>query len=135
MIKIKPRRTPNDPGDSGALNDLSFLLIVFFLVIAGFNINKGFLMDIPEKNKPRIVQTEDLIKCELTKDGKIIFEEQIIDKETFVDTIGTKVEAQPNMTLFLNIHPQTPYQSVIDIIYAVRFLHVENFSFKMKDEL
>jgi len=71
MIKLKERRKPDDPGDSGSLNDLSFLLIVFFLVIAGFNVNKGFLMQIPEKDKPRLVNLEDLVKCELSADGTV----------------------------------------------------------------
>lgn len=133
MLKLKQRRTPEDPGDSGSLNDLSFLLIVFFLVIAGFNINKGFLMDIPDTNKPRVVQSEDLVKCELTKNGHIILEDKQLNQDDFLKQIQIKQKSYPNMTLFLIIDPDTPYQMVIDTIQTVRYLNVDNFSFKMKD--
>ena len=52
MIKRPPRRNIEDSSSSGALNDLSFLLIIFFIVIAGFNVNKGFLLNLPSKEKP-----------------------------------------------------------------------------------
>ena len=47
MIKRLTRRNLEDAGSSGPLNDLSFLLIIFFIVIAGFNVNKGFLLNLP----------------------------------------------------------------------------------------
>lgn len=134
MIKLKQRRKPEDPGDSGSLNDLSFLLIIFFLVIAGFNINKGFLLHIPEKTKPRIVQTEDLFKCELLSDGSIFFDNSIQSKEKLILAIMDKITEQPNLTFFLVIDAETPYQSVIDIIQIVRETKIDNFSFKMKEE-
>lgn len=69
MIQLMKRRKPDDPADSGALNDISFILIIFFIVIAGFTINKGFLMNLPDKEKPRVVKTEDLLVCNLSASG------------------------------------------------------------------
>ena len=66
MIKRFMKRAPDDSSSSGALNDLSFLLIIFFIVIAGFNVNKGFLLNLPSKEKPLIVNNEDIIKCSLS---------------------------------------------------------------------
>ena len=51
MIKRFVRHNVEDAGSSGSLNDLSFLLIIFFIVIAGFNVNKGFLLNLPSKEK------------------------------------------------------------------------------------
>lgn len=133
MIKLKERRKPDDPGDSGSLNDLSFLLIVFFLVIAGFNVNKGFLMQIPEKDKPRLVNLEDLVKCELSADGTVSLDGAAVTAEQLEAKIRSKKGEYPNMTLFLLINPDAPYQSVIDVVHTIRALDVENFSFKMKD--
>ncbi|TAH55118.1 MAG: biopolymer transporter ExbD [Treponema sp.] len=133
MMKLKERRKPDDPGDSGSLNDLSFLLIIFFLVIAGFNINKGYLMQIPEKDKPRLVHLEDLVKCELTADGAISLDGSTVTAEQLEVKIREKKGEYPNMTFFLLIEPDAPYQSVIDVVHTIRVLDVENFSFKMKE--
>ena len=87
MIKRFMKHAPDESSSSGALNDLSFLLIIFFIVIAGFNVNKGFLLNLPVKDKPRIVKTDDLMKCRLTASGSILVD----DKSLTLDELRTAV--------------------------------------------
>ncbi len=131
MIKRFLKRKSDDPGDSGALNDLSFLLIIFFIAIAGFNVNKGFLMDLPARDKPRIVQSDDLIKCSLDTAGDISLDGKTVTLAEITTAIQNKKAKHPNMTFLLIIDPETRYQYVVSIIHEVRRLEVENFSFKM----
>ncbi|MCI5829996.1 MAG: biopolymer transporter ExbD [Spirochaetales bacterium] len=132
MIKRFVRHKVDDAGSSGSLNDLSFLLIIFFIVIAGFNVNKGFLLNLPSKEKPIVVNTQDIIKCSLNADGKIFLEESEIEITELSKKISDKLVTWPNMTFLLTIDPDTPYQKVVDVISVIRKLKVENFSFRMK---
>ena len=132
MIKRPPRRNTEDSSSSGALNDLSFLLIIFFIVIAGFNVNKGFLLNLPSKDKPIVVNTNDILKCELNERGEIFLGGQKIQMDALSKKISAKLKSQPNMTFLLTINPETRYQKVIDVVSAIRKLKVENFSFRMK---
>lgn len=132
MIKRPPRRNVEDSSSSGALNDLSFLLIIFFIVIAGFNVNKGFLLNLPSKEKPIVVNTNDILKCELDQNGALFLDGQEIKLEALSKKISEKSRTQPNMTFLLTINPETHYQNVIDVVVAIRKLKVENFSFRMK---
>ncbi len=132
MIKRPPRRNVEDSSSSGALNDLSFLLIIFFIVIAGFNVNKGFLLNLPSKEKPIVVNTNDILKCELDQNGALFLDGKNIKMEELSQKISAKLKAQPNMTFLLTINPETHYQNVIDVVAAIRKLKVENFSFRMK---
>ena len=132
MIKRPPRRNIEDSSSSGALNDLSFLLIIFFIVIAGFNVNKGFLLNLPSKEKPIVVNTNDILKCELDQNGALFIDGQEIKLEALSKKISEKLRTQPNMTFLLTINPETHYQNVIDVVAAIRKLKVENFSFRMK---
>ena len=131
MIKRFMKHAPDDSSSSGALNDLSFLLIIFFIVIAGFNVNKGFLLNLPVKDKPRIVKTDDLMKCKLTSDGSILLDGKSLSIEELRTSISEKKAEWPNMTFLLLIDSETEYQHVVDIIYEIKQLKVENFSFKM----
>lgn len=131
MIRIK-RRKVDDAGSSGSLNDLSFLLIVFFIVIAGFNVNKGFLMNLPEKDKPRVVNNQDLMKCTLNADGTMEIDGQKIDSKELEKRLAQMKSSFPNMTFLLLIDEDCPYQNVVDVIYSVRKNKIENFSFKTK---
>lgn len=132
MIKRPPRRNTEDSSSSGALNDLSFLLIIFFIVIAGFNVNKGFLLNLPSKEKPIVVNTNDILKCDLDQNGALFLDGKNIKMEELSQKISAKLKAQPNMTFLLTINPETHYQNVIDVVAAIRKLKVENFSFRMK---
>ena len=133
MIKIN-RKKIDDAGSSGSLNDLSFLLIVFFIVIAGFNVNKGFLMNLPEKEKPRVVNNQDLMKCVLNADGTIELDGNKISPDELEKRIAQMKVQFPNMTFLLLIDEDCPYQKVVDVIYDVRKHNIENFSFKTKEK-
>ena len=121
-----------DSSSSGALNDLSFLLIIFFIVIAGFNVNKGFLLNLPSKDKPIVVNTNDILKCELDQSGALFLDGQQIKMQDLAQKISSKLKTQPNLTFLLTINPETHYQKVIDVVSTIRKLKVENFSFRMK---
>ena len=133
MIKRFMKHAPDDSSSSGALNDLSFLLIIFFIVIAGFNVNKGFLLNLPVKDKPRIVKTDDLMKCRLTPDGSIFVDDKCLSLEELRTAVSGKKAEWPNMTFLLMISPETEYQHVVDIIYEIKQLKIENFSFRMEE--
>jgi biopolymer transport protein ExbD len=131
MIKRFIRHNVEDAGSSGSLNDLSFLLIIFFIVIAGFNVNKGFLLNLPSKEKPVVVNVDDIIKCSLLSDGSIILDGKKIAEEELQGKVAEKLKKWPNMTFLLTIDENAPYQSVVNVIADVKGQKVENFSFRM----
>ena len=133
MIKRFVRHNVEDAGSSGSLNDLSFLLIIFFIVIAGFNVNKGFLLNLPSKEKPIVVNTEDILKCSLLADGRILIEGNEVAIEELSQKVTAKLQKWPNMKFLLTISPDAHYQSVVDVISTIRRLKVENFSFRMEN--
>ena len=135
MIKRFVRHNVEDAGSSGSLNDLSFLLIIFFIVIAGFNVNKGFLLNLPSKEKPVVVNTEDIFKCSLKADGSLFLDGQPVKISELSGKIEEKLRTWPNLTFLLSIDGDCAYQNVVDVISTIRKCRVENFSFRMTDEI
>ena len=133
QIKIHKRKNINAL-DSGSLSDLAFLLIVFFIVIAVFNVNMGFLMDLPKKNSSKLVNISDIIKIELTGDEKYLYENSEISEQDLINIVKERVKERPNMTMFLSIDPMADYQAVVNVIDIVRANKVENFSFRMRGD-
>nr|WP_230391439.1 MULTISPECIES: biopolymer transporter ExbD [unclassified Oceanispirochaeta] len=117
-----------------ALNDLSFLLIIYFLVIAGFNTNFGFLLNLPSTDKPLIIQREDLLKVSLDASGALYYGEQVLNGEDLEVLVTENLKSHPNLTLSLKIHPETEYQNFVSTIELIRKLKVENFSFSTMKE-
>ncbi|HBD93687.1 MAG: hypothetical protein A2015_04310 [Spirochaetes bacterium GWF1_31_7] len=131
QIKIRKKKVINAL-ESGSLSDLAFLLIIFFIVIAVFNVNMGFLLDLPKKNSSKIVNTQDIIRVAIEADAQITCDEETVTIEKLQDLVTERLKLRPNMTLYLLIDPEVEYQAVVDIIDVIRLMKVENFSFKMK---
>ena len=131
-MKIKRRKTKNiNIADSGALSDIAFLLIIFFIVIAVFSINKGFMLGLPKKSSSKIVHVDDIIKVTLTDENNLLYNEKITSLDEIEEIVSNKLKNHPNMTFLLKIHPDTNYQNVVNVLNIVQKLNIENFSFSM----
>ncbi len=125
------RRKPPEGGESGAMNDLSFILIVFFIVIAGFGTDRGFLVSLPDPATPKVAMGEDLLRVSLSATGALSLGGREIADGELKDAILAKKAKYPNMTFLLVVDPDAPWQSVVEAIQDVRGHKVENFSFGM----
>lgn len=128
-IRIE-RKKPVDPIESGSLSDLAFLLIIYFIVIAGFNVNLGFLLNLPGKNSVRVVQTVDLTKFRLDREGNLSVDGAPSDFASAEATLRSRIASRPNLTLLLTIAPECPWQRVVEAVGMAQRAKVENFSFK-----
>jgi biopolymer transport protein ExbD len=124
------RRKPVDPSESGALNDLAFLLIIYFIVIAGFNVNLGFLLNLPGKDSVRVVQTQDLAKFRLDAAGSLSVDGAAADFAAAEAGLRRRIAERPNLTMILYIDPACPWQYVVEAVAMAQRSRVENFSFK-----
>jgi biopolymer transport protein ExbD len=131
-VAIK-RRAKKKFEENSALSDLAFLLIIYFIVIAGFNINKGFLINLPAKDSTRLVAREDILRYEIDGSGSVISGGSAVDMGTVERTVRNGTARNPNLAVALSISPDAPWQSVVSFVELAQKLRVESFSFKMKE--
>lgn len=135
MIRVRRRRRPGiDVADSGALSDIAFLLIIFFIVIAVFNVNSGFLLQLPQRNSVTMVQVDDLVRVAIRADNTLSMDGTIVTRDEFSAAVRARRQRQPNMTLVVRIHPEAAYQSLVSMVEVARLNDVDNFSFTMEGE-
>jgi biopolymer transport protein ExbD len=130
-MKLK-RRTRRGFSDSSASSDIAFLLIIYFIVIAGFNINKGFLMNLPAKDSTRLILRDDLLRFELDGRGDVIFQDQKRDLAFAEREIRRASAGNPNLAILLSIDPASPWQHVVSFVELAQDLKIDSFSFSMK---
>jgi biopolymer transport protein ExbD len=115
-------------------SDVAFLLIIYFIVIAGFNINMGFLLDLPARDSSRLVLREDLLRFEMNREGGIIHEEE---KLTLADTqilIQNAKKNNPNIAIMITIGGLAYWQNVVSFVELAQNINIDSFSFSMKKE-
>jgi biopolymer transport protein ExbD len=131
-VKIK-RRKGKEAGDSSASSDIAFLLIIYFIVIAGFNVNKGFLLNLPTRDSTRLVLKEDLLRYYLDGNGNLVRDGVAEDLAGAREEIRAAVASRPNLALLLTVDPRTPWQQVVSFVELAQDLEVDSFSFVMGD--
>ena len=117
-----------------AASDLAFLLIIYFLVIAGFNINKGFILNLPGKDSTRMILREELIRFDMDAQGGITYGEEIISISHARNVIQTAQKANPNIAVIITIDENAIWQNVVYFVELAQDLQVDAFSFSMKKE-
>jgi biopolymer transport protein ExbD len=128
------RRKKTGFSDSSAASDIAFLLIIYFIVIAGFNVNKGFLINLPAKDSTRLILKDDLLRFEMDGNGNISHDDQIISIKAAEQAIKSGQRGNPNIAVMLSIDPQAQWQQVVSFVELAEDLKIDSFSFSMKKD-
>ena len=133
-MRIK-RQKKTISSESAASSDLAFLLIIYFLVIAGFNINIGFLMNLPARDSTRLILRDDLLRFEMDSEGNLFSQGNEISFSETERLIRNAVAGNPNLAVVLLIDSQAPWQEVVYFVEIAQKLNVDSFSFNMRESL
>jgi len=120
--------------DSSAASDIAFLLIIYFIVIAGFNINKGFLIHLPAKDSTRLILKDDLLRFDMDGEGNLNHDDQQISFRAAEKLIAAVQAENPNVAVMLSIDPQSKWQQVVTFVELAQDMKIDSFSFSMKRE-
>jgi len=132
-MKLRRKKRPGIL-ESSAASDLAFLLIIYFIVIAGFNINKGFLVNLPAKDSTRMILKEDLLRFSLDGDGYLLFDDEMIGIHEAGNLIKSARATNPDLAVILTIDPKAKWQRVVSFVELAQQQRIEAFSFTMKKE-
>ena len=131
-MKIK-RRKRLAFENSSASSDVAFILIIYFLVIAGFNINMGFLMNLPAKDSTRLILRDDLMRFEMDSSGTIFYNDVETSLSEAEREIRIAIASHPNLAVVLSIDGEAPWQQVVYFVELAQKLNVDSFSFNMRE--
>jgi biopolymer transport protein ExbD len=120
--------------ESAAASDLAFLLIIYFIVIAGFNINKGFLLNLPAKDSTRMILRDDLLRFEMDSGGNLLHDAQIINISEARRLIVSARNTNPNIAVILTIDPEAQWQQVVYFVELAQQQKIDSFSFSMRKQ-
>jgi biopolymer transport protein ExbD len=118
---------------TSASSDLAFLLIIYFLVTASFNLNRGFMVMLPTRDSGRLILEDDLLRFELDGAGRLFFQEKFTDRAQAERTIRAALAYNPNIAVALSIDPLAPWQQVVSFVELAQALEVESFSFSLRN--
>jgi biopolymer transport protein ExbD len=102
------------------------------MVIAGFNINTGFLMNLPARDSTRYILDEDLLRFEMDAAGNILLRGEKIDISHAKTVIRSVQSYNPNIAVIIAIDAQANWQNVVSFVEVAQDLRIDSFSFSVK---
>ena len=126
------RKAQSGIENSSALSDMAFLLIIYFIIIAGFNVNRGFLLNLPKKDSVLLVPRDELLRFSLNESGSLFFLGTPLSYDEARKKIHTAIAGHPNTAVILSIDEKAPWQSVVSFVELAQENKVDSFSFSIR---
>ncbi|MDR1178504.1 MAG: biopolymer transporter ExbD [Spirochaetaceae bacterium] len=123
----RPKRA--GAGENAAFSDLAFLLIIYFLVIAGFTVNRGFPLDLSSRDPVSPVPQDEVLRFRLDREGRLFLDGLERNRREAESIIAASVASRPGLVLVLDVDPLAPWQEVVSFVELARRLEVQSFSF------
>jgi biopolymer transport protein ExbD len=131
-MKIKTEYKKSITDFSGAMTDISFLLIIFFLIAAVFMTEFGLDLELPE-SAPDTVEKKDIIYIDITGPERYLINSEEINYESLGSVISEKLKSSE--IIIINSNPGIKYEQVLSVIETARLSGGTIFSitFENKD--
>lgn len=109
--------------DLGQPSDIAFLLIIFFLLLAGINTTQSLSL---HTNASNVAQTETVpLQALLTQQGTLVLEGTTFSPLEFSSKLSD------NTTLHLQVEGEASWQQVVDILSLTEQKKVAGLSLEM----
>ena len=106
---------------TGSMADVTFLLIVYFMVTTTFTATRGLDFALPkEDDAPPVVEKEESVLIEIRPDGSLVVDQRPMPLEDIVDYLAPKLERNPLKPVIIQPDPQSPYHYMVDVFDELR---------------
>lgn len=120
MLEIKKKKVESEIF-TGSMADVSFLLIIYFMVTSVFSATRGLDFQLPEDstNTPEI-KREDSIDIHVMPNGVIDVDGKQMSMEQILPYIADKLKQNPDKPVILRTDPEATYSDMIQVFDLLR---------------
>jgi biopolymer transport protein ExbD len=128
---VKKRKRISQEIHAGAMSDIAFLLLIFFLVTTIFALEQGIPLVLPGKQSSNVkVKRSDILVIEAHANGAIVVEKSLVPLANLRDLIERKLSEIPKLIVVVESHPDSEYGLMIDILDELRLANARRISLK-----
>ena len=119
-MKIKKKEIESEIF-TGSMADISFLLIIYFMITSAFSATRGLDFALPDENQdtPEIKQ-EDSVDVYVMPGGQIQVDGKPIALEGLLPYVADKLKQNPEKPVILRTDPQATYGDMITVFDELR---------------
>ena len=118
QFKRSQKSTPYIPTSS--MGDITFLLIVFFMVTVVFTDESGLVVELPRAEEGEEGVPDLLSNIYINDAGLVSIDDKIVPPESVAAVMSQKVIANPFMIVAFKTDKHTPYGVVSDVMEGLK---------------
>lgn len=120
-MKISRSRQSKAEVFTGTMADVSFLLIIFFMITAAFSVSMGidFALDEPPEDD-QAVEPWEAVDVHVQVDGTLEVDGQAMAFDRLLPYVRSKLEKNPKKPVILRSEPETTYGAMIRVLDELR---------------
>lgn len=126
-MRYKRKKHINSNIDMTSLLDIIFLVLIFFIIAASFDINRSLTLDIPESFISQSDISQDKIVIEIDSNSNIVVNGEASSLETLASSIRT-IDNYQNSSIYLFGDKKTNYEKIISILDILKMLGLNQIS-------
>jgi len=106
---------------TGSMADISFLLIIYFMVTSVFSATRGLDFALPEESQnPPEIKQEDSIDVLVGADQTIRVDGNVLQLEQLLPYVADKLKQNPDKPVILRTEPEATYGQMITVFDELR---------------
>lgn len=131
MRKIGARNRPSQEIHAGAMSDIAFLLLIFFLVTTIFALEQGIPLVLPGKQSSNVkVKRKDILVIEAHANGAIVIDKEVVPLQNLRGLIERRLSENEKLIVVVETHPDSEYGLMVDILDELRLANARRISLK-----
>jgi biopolymer transport protein ExbD len=131
LAKKKKRGSPEITMASVA--DVSFLLLIFFIVSTVFNLEKGLPLILPSGQSEATAQVsrKNILEIKAHADNSISIKGSLVKVDEIRRIVREAQDANPRLVVVIQTAPKAQYGVMIDILDELKVANIRKISLKM----
>ena len=105
---------------TGSMADISFLLIIYFMITSAFSATRGLDFALPEDTQTPEIKQEDSIDVHVSRGGAIEVDGTGIALEGLLTYVAEKLKQNPDKPVILRTDPDATYGDMIRVFDELR---------------
>lgn len=140
-MKIKRETKVTDEIPTASMADVSFLLIVFFMITSTFAATRGLDFSLPEQeDNPPVVEKEESVLIEIQPGGQLLVDGNPMPLDGVLEYLRPKLERNPLKPVIIRPDPASEYGYMVDVFDELRLgaekgVEVKNISIPTQREI
>ena len=135
MARFRKRNRLVQEIPTGPMSDISFLLVVFFMVTTVFVVYRGFPVNLPRaETVEALKQRRNIASVWIAPNGRIMVDEFDVSLNDVGNVVAQKLRENPRIVIQIKSDEGTPYRLVSGVIEELRRVNAVRVSFIAKKE-